>query len=302
MRTRGAKVNGKLVPLSHELSSGDQVDILTSDKSKPNTNWLDYATTARARSKIKSALNEDTKKVGEEGKEILRRKLRQLKIELNEKSINELVSYFKLKTSLDLFYRVGVGSLDNKMLKSFAAQRSNALMSFIKNKITRKQNLSKEELYKEELTSNYDMLVFGKDEQKLDYKIANCCNPIPGDTVFGFTTINDGIKVHKKNCPNALSLQSNYAYRIMSAKWIDSSQQEYVAELRLTGLDNMGMINDITKVISSNMNVNMKSISFDTNGGLFNGKIKVVVKNNTVVDKLMQNLKKINGIEKVNRV
>ncbi len=302
MRTRGAKVNGKLVPLSHELSSGDQVDILTSDKSKPNTNWLDYATTARARSKIKSALNEDTKKVGEEGKEILRRKLKQLKIELNEKSINELVSYFKLKTSLDLFYRVGVGSLDNKMLKSFAAQRSNALMSFIKNKITRKQNLSKEELYKEELTSNYDMLVFGKDEQKLDYKIANCCNPIPGDAVFGFTTINDGIKVHKKNCPNALSLQSNYAYRIMSAKWIDSSQQEYVAELRLTGLDNMGMINDITKVISSNMNVNMKSISFDTNGGLFNGKIKVVVKNNTVVDKLMQNLKKINGIEKVNRV
>ena len=302
MRTRGAKVNGKLVPLSHELSSGDQVDILTSDKSKPNSNWLDYATTARARSKIKSALKEDTKKVGEEGKEILRRKLKQLKIELNEKSINELVNFFKLKTSLDLFYRVGVGSIDNKMLKSFAAQRSNALMSFIKNKISRKQNLSKEELHREELTSNYDMLVFGKDEQKLDYKIANCCNPIPGDAVFGFTTINDGIKVHKKNCPNALSLQSNYAYRIMAAKWIDSSQQEYIAELRLTGIDTLGLINDITKVISSNMHVNMKSISFDTNGGLFNGKIKVVVKNNTVVDKLMQNLKKINGIEKVNRV
>lgn len=302
MRTRGAKVNGKLVPLSHELNSGDQVDILTSDKAKPNTNWLDYATTARARSKIKSALKEDTKKVGEEGKEILRRKLKQLKIDLNEKSINELVNYFKLKTSLDLFYRVGVGSIDNKMLKSFAAQRSNALMSFIKNKISRKQNLSKEDLHKEELTSNYDMLVFGKDEQKLDYKIANCCNPIPGDSVFGFTTINDGIKVHKKNCPNALSLQSNYAYRIMPAKWIDSTQQEYIAELRLTGIDNMGLINDITKVISSNMHVNMKSISFDTNGGLFNGKIKVVVKNNTVVDKLMQNLKKINGIEKVNRV
>jgi len=302
MRTRGAKVNGKLVPLSHELSSGDQVDILTSDKSKPNSNWLDYATTARARSKIKSALKEDTKKVGEEGKEILRRKLKQLKIELNEKSINELVNFFKLKTSLDLFYRVGVGSIDNKMLKSFAAQRSNALMSFIKNKISRKQNLTKEELQREELTSNYDMLVFGKDEQKLDYKIANCCNPIPGDAVFGFTTINDGIKVHKKNCPNALSLQSNYAYRIMAAKWIDSSQQEYIAELRLTGIDTLGLINDITKVISSNMHVNMKSISFDTNGGLFNGKIKVVVKNNTVVDKLMQNLKKINGIEKVNRV
>ena len=302
MRTRGAKVNGKLVPLSHELKSGDQVDILTSDKSKPNSNWLDYATTARARSKIKSALKEDTKKIGEEGKEILRRKLKQLKIELNEKSINELVKYFKLKTSLDLFYRIGVGSIDNKMLKSFAAQRSNALMSFIKNKISRKQNLSKEDIHKDELTSNFDMLVFGKDEQKLDYKIANCCNPIPGDSVFGFTTINDGIKVHKKNCPNAVSLQSNYAYRIMPAKWIDSTQQEFIAELRLTGIDNLGLLNDITNVISSNMHVNMKSISFDTNGGLFNGKIKIVVKNNTVVNKLMQNIKKINGIEKVNRV
>ncbi|MBT8394248.1 MAG: RelA/SpoT family protein [Bacteroidia bacterium] len=302
MRTRGAKVNSKLVPLSHVLKSGDQVEIITSEKTKPNTNWLDYATTARARSKIKSALKEDTKKIGEEGKEILRRKLKQLKIDLNEKSVNELVKYFKLKTSLDLFYRIGVGTIDNKMLKSFASQRSNALMSFIKNKITRKQNLTKEQLQKEELTSNFDMLVFGKDEQKLDYKIANCCNPIPGDNVFGFTTINDGIKVHKKNCPNAVSLQSNYAYRIMPAKWIDSTQQEFIAELRLSGIDNIGLLNDITNVISSNMHVNMKSIKFDTNGGLFNGRIKILVKNNTVVNKLMQNLKKINGIEKVNRV
>ncbi len=301
-KTRGAKVNGKLVPLSHELKSGDQVSILTSEKAKPNTNWLDYATTARARSKIKSALKEDTKKVAEDGKEILRRKLKQLKIELNEKSTNELVNFFKLKTSLDLFYRIGIGSIDNKMLKSYAASRSNALMSFIKNKINRKQAIPKDDLHKDELTAKYDMLVFGKDEQKLDYKLANCCNPIQGDTVFGFTTINDGIKIHKKNCPNALSLQSNYAYRIMPAKWIDSSKQEFIAELRLTGIDNLGLLNDITKVISSNMSVNMKSISFDTNGGLFNGKIKIVVKNNTVVNKLMQNLKKINGIDKVNRV
>ena len=302
LKTRGAKVNGKLVPLSHVLKSGDQVSILTSEKAKPNTNWLDYATTARARSKIKSALKEDTKKIAEEGKEILRRKLKQLKINLNEKSINELVNFFKLKTSLDLFYRIGVGTIDNKMLKNFAASRSNALMSFIKNKITRKQSIPKDELHKDELTARYDMLVFGKDEQKLDYKLANCCNPIQGDNVFGFTTINDGIKVHKKNCPNALSLQSNYAYRIMPAKWIDSTQQEFVAELRLTGIDNLGLLNDITNVISSNMSVNMKSISFDTNGGLFNGKIKILVKNNTVVNKLMQNLKKINGIDKVNRV
>jgi len=302
MKTRGAKVNGKLVPLSHELQSGDQVEIMTSENAKPNTNWLDYATTARARSKIKSSLKAETKIVAEDGKEILRRKLKQLKITLNEKSTNELVNYFNLKTSLDLFYRVGIGSIDSKMLKEFSSSRSNALVSFIKNKITRKPSISKEDIDKDEITAKYDMLVFGKEEEKLNYKLSNCCNPIPGDAVFGFLTINEGIKVHKKNCPNALSLQSNYAYRIMSAKWIDSSQQEFTAIIKLNGIDNLGLVNEITKVISSNMHVNMKNISFDTDGGVFNGKITVVVKNNNLVKKLMDRLKKINGIEKVSRV
>ncbi len=210
-KTRGAKVNGKLVPLSHKLNSGDRVEIITSENSKPNPNWLDYATTGRARSKIKSLLKEDTKIIGEEGKEILRRKLKQLKIELNERSVNEMVNFFKLKTSLDLFYRVGTGNIDNAALKDYAASRSNALVSFIKNKISRRQNVAPEEINKDEITHKYDLLVFGKEEEKLDYKFANCCNPIPGDPVFGFVTINDGIKVHKKSCPNALSLQSNYA-------------------------------------------------------------------------------------------
>ncbi|HLV70749.1 MAG TPA: RelA/SpoT family protein [Xanthomarina sp.] len=302
MKTRGAKVNGKLVPLSHELKSGDRVDILTSETAKPNSNWLDYATTAKARSKIKSALKEDKKIIAEDGKEILRRKLKQLKIVLNEKSINELVNYFKLKTSLDLFYRVGIGTIDNTMLKEFASSRSNAFMSYIKNKITRKPTLTKEELEKDEITSKYDLLVFGKEEEKLDYKFANCCNPIPGDPVFGFLTINDGLKVHKKNCPNALSLQSNYAYRIISAKWIDSTQQEFAAQIILSGIDNLGLVNEITKVISSNMHVNMKSLSFQSDDGIFSGKINVIVKNNTLLKKLMENLKKINGIDKVSRV
>ncbi|MFH4964378.1 RelA/SpoT family protein [Gaetbulibacter sp. M235] len=302
MKTRGAKVNGKLVPLSHELQSGDQVDILTSESAKPNANWLDYATTARARSKIKSALKEDRKKIGEEGKEVLRRKLKQLKVTLNEGSINELVNYFKLKTSLDLFYRVGIGTIDNAMLKDYASSRSNALMSFIKNKITRKANIKKEDLEKEEITANYDSLVFGKEEEKLDYKLSNCCNPIPGDEVFGFLTVTEGIKVHKKNCPNAVSLQSNYSYRIMSAKWIDSTQQEFLVQIRVSGIDHIGLVNDITKEISSNMHVNMKSLSFDSDDGLFTGKINVIVKNNTLVKKLIEKLKKINGIDKVNRV
>lgn len=302
MKTRGAKVNGKLVPLSQELQSGDQVEILTSENAKPNSNWLDYATTARARSKIKSSLKDEKKEVAEDGKEILRRKLKQLKIPLDEKSVNDLVVYFKLKTSLDLFYRVGIGTIDNSMLKEFASSRSNAFMSYIKSKISRKPNIPKEELDKDEITAKYDMLVFGKEEEKLDYKLSNCCNPIPGDPVFGFLTVNEGIKVHKKNCPNAISLQSNYAYRIMQAKWIDSSQQEFAAQIKLSGIDNLGLVNNITKVISSNMHVNMKSISFESDDGVFTGKINVVVNNNTMLKKLMDNLKKINGIDKVTRV
>lgn len=302
MKTRGAKVNGKLVPLSHTLKSGDQVEILTSENAKPNSNWLDYATTARARSKIKSSLKEEKKLIGEEGKEILRRKLKQLKITLNEKSVNELVNYFKLSTSLDLFYRIGIGSIDNTKLKEFAASRSNALVSYIKNKISRKQPISKDQLERDEVTSKYDMLVFGKEQERLDYKLSKCCNPIPGDSVFGFVTINEGIKVHKKTCPNALSLQSNYAYRIISAKWIDSSQQEFTAVININGLDHMGLVNEITKVISGNLNVNIKSINFESNDGLFSGKVTVAVKNNTLVKKLVDRIKKINGIDKVKRV
>ena len=300
MKTRGAKVNGKLVPLSHELQSGDQVEILTSENIKPNRNWLDYAITSRARSKIKSSLKDEKKDVAIEGKEILRRKLKQLKITLDDKSINEMVVFFKLKTSLDLFYRVGIGSLDNTMLKDYASSRSNVFMTYIKSKIRKPTVI--QNIDKDEITAKYDMLVFGKEEEKLDYKLSACCNPIPGDEVFGFLTINEGIKIHKKNCPNALSLQSNYAYRIMQAKWIDSSQQEFAAQITLSGIDNMGLVNHITKVISNNMHVNMKSISFQSDDGIFSGKINVIVKNSTMLTKLMENLKKINGIDKVTRV
>ena len=302
MKTRGAKVNGKLVPLNHVLQSGDQVDIITSENAKPTANWLDYVTTTRAKSKIKSSLKEEKKTIAVDGKEILRRKLKQLKISLSERSINELVNYFKLNTSLDLFYRVGIGSIDNSMLKSFAASRSNALVSYIKNKITRTKSATKEAVDKEEITSKYDMLVFGKEEEKLNYKLSSCCNPIPGDMVFGFLSIKEGIKIHKKTCPNAVSMQSNYAYRIMSAKWIDSSQQVFRALIKLTGIDKLGLVNSITKVVSENMNVNIKNINFDTDGGIFNGQISVEVNNNNSVEKLMERLQKINGIEKVFRV
>ena len=300
MRTRGAKVNGKLVPLNTTLSSGDQVEIITSDQAKPNQNWLDYATTARARAKIKSVLREEKKVVAEDGKEILRRKLKSQKITLNEDSINKMVTFFKLKTSLDLFYRVGIGSIDNAMIKDFASSYSNAFISFFKNRM--RKSPTPEDINKDEITSKYDMLVFGKEEEKLEYKLSQCCNPIPGDDVLGFVSVSEGIKVHKKNCPNAISLQSNYAYRIISAKWIDSSQQEYQADIVMTGIDNLGLVSDITEVISDIMHVNMRNLNFSTDGGTFKGKITVVVKNKAVLKKLTDNLMNINGIDKVTRI
>ncbi|MDC6367604.1 MULTISPECIES: RelA/SpoT family protein [Flavobacteriaceae] len=300
MKTRGARVNGKLVPLGSKLHSGDQVEIITSDTAKPNQSWLDYANTARARSKIKSSLREEKKSIAEDGKEILRRKLKSQKINLNEDTVNKLVSFFKLKTSLDLFYRVGIGVIDNEKIKDFASSYNNAFLNFFKNRIRRTP--TSQDIDKEEITSKYDMLVFGKEEEKLNYKLSQCCNPIPGDDVFGFLSVSDGIKVHKKNCPNAISLQSNYAYRIMSAKWIDSSQEEFSVDIQITGIDNLGLVNEITNIISDNMHVNMRSLNFSADGGTFTGKITLIVKNNSILKKLMHNLKQVEGIDKVSRI
>lgn len=301
IRTRGTRVNGRLVPLNHELKSGDQIEVITSQHQKPTVNWLDYVTTSRAKNKIKNVLNENTKKIAEEGKEVLTRKLKHLKITLSENVVNELVNFFKLKTSLDLFYRVGIGAIENQQLKDYAAQKSNTFINFFKSKIKRSASTASEDIHKQVLNSNYDMLVFGADQDKLDYKLSSCCNPIPGDEVFGFITINEGIKVHKKDCPNAISLQSNYAYRIIFAKWIDSSQQEFKAILHITGMDTIGLTNKLTKVISDNMNVNIQSISLSGDAGIFNGQISVIVQNNTILRRLMDNIKKIDGIEKVTR-
>jgi GTP pyrophosphokinase len=302
IKTRGTRVNGKLVPLNYELKSGDQVEIITSPNQKPTASWLDYVTTSRAKNKIRNVLNENTKKIAEDGKEVLTRKLKHLKVTMNEGVVNELVNFFHLKTSLDLFYRVGIGTIDNQQLKDFAAQKSNTLINFFKSKIKRSGNTADTDIHRPILNNNYDLLVFGKEQDKLDYKLSTCCNPIPGDQVFGFVTINEGIKVHKKDCPNAISLQSNYAYRIMPAKWIDSSQQEFKAILNITGMDTIGLTNELTKVISNNMNVNIQSISLSGDAGLFKGQLTVIVQNITILKKLIENIKKIDGIDRVTRV
>ena len=300
LKCRGVKVNGKLVPLSHELSSGDQIEVFTTSNNKPNARWLDFVITARARTKIKSALKEQEKKIAEEGKAILVRKLRHLKINFDEKLLNELVVFFKLKTSFDLFFRVGTGAIDNSQLKNFVSQRNNMIINFFKKRLSRTP--SKELINKEEVSTKYDGLVFGQEEEKLDFTSSKCCKPIPGDKVFGFITINEGIKIHKKDCPNSISLQSNYAYRVIKAKWIDSTNQEFKAILKLSGEDNKGIVNNLTKIISNTMDVFIHSINIAGNEGIFDGKLSISVKNRTQLNKLIERIKKVEGIKKVERV
>jgi GTP pyrophosphokinase len=299
MHTRGAKVNGKIVPLSYILNSGDQVEIITSEKAAPNPNWLDFVITSRARAKIRASLREEKKKIGEEGKEILRRKLRQMKFKFSEKTINSLVVYFKLKTSLDLFYRIGIGTIDNAKLKKFAADENNRFFQFFRRRVSNKPNAL--EADQDIVTANYDQLVFGKAQEKLEYKLSPCCNPIPGDDVFGFVTVGDGIKVHKSECPNAITLRANYAYRIINAKWIDSTQSEFTAKLLLSGLDDIGLVNEVTQIISTHNNINIKRVAFDSNDGAFEGEILLLVKNKNLLNRLIQQLEKINGVYKVVR-
>ena len=299
MHTRGAKINGKIVPLSYRLRSGDQVEIITSEKSFPNPSWLDYVITTRARSRIRSFLREDKKKIAMEGKEVLRRKLKQLKIGFNDKTIDKLLTFFKLKTTLDLYYRVGIGTIDNAKLKKFSADRNNRFFNFFKRKA--QTNPIPVPIEQDKITDKYDQIVFGKTEEQLEYQLSPCCNPIAGDDVFGFVTISDGVKVHKNECPNALTLRSNYAYRIVNAKWIDSSQNEFTAKLKLTGLDDLGLVNKVTQVISNTNNVNISQMSFDSNDGTFEGNILLKVKNTALLKKMINQLQNINGVDKVIR-
>ena len=298
LKTRGIKVNGKIVPLSHELKSGDQIEIIKSENTKPSSNWLDYVRTSRAKSKIRTALKEEKQLLAEDGKEILRRKLKQLKIKFDEKSVNDLGNYFDLKTSLDLFYRVGIGKIDNVALKQFAASNKNRFINFFRKRLTNKKEINHLE---DEVRSNFDQIVFGNEEEKLDFSIAKCCSPIPGDDVFGFVTINEGVKIHKQDCPNSISLQSKFSYRILKSKWIDSSQEEFSTTINISGIDNLGIANEITKLISNSLNINMKKMSFETEGDTFKGRIIFKVKTKNILNKLIQRLKKINGIEKVTR-
>ena len=298
-KTRGVRVNDRLVPLSKVLKSGDQIEVITSENIKPSSNWLDFVVTARARSIIKSSINEEKKTHAEEGKEILRRKLKPLKITLNDKTIQQMLDYFKFENSQDLYYRIGIGTLDNKKLKEFANEYNNTLLNFFKRRSRKSNPIPNTDA--NQITEKYDQLVFGKEKEPLAHSFASCCRPIPGDAVFGFITVNEGIKVHHKECPNALALQSNFAYRIIPAKWVDSSAQEFNAVLNLSGIDKKGLVNEVTRMISNNKSVNINKINFDSEDSYFTGIIHVSVPNKNVLNKLVQNLSKVNGIDKIVR-
>ena len=293
----GTKVNGKLVPLSHELKSGDQIEIISSRKQVPKEHWLDFVITSKARTKIKSSLKQEKKKIAQEGKEILQRKLKHLKITFSESVINELQIYFQLNDSLELFFRVGSSKITNDDLKEFK-QNKESWYDFIKNKFIRKQKPKKYNPHQEKITQ---LLVFGEEEALLDYKISHCCEPISGDKVFGFITIKDGIKIHAITCPNAIRLRTNFAYRIVDCKWTQLNNIEFDCLVEIKGIDSIGLVNKITNIISSHMNVNMKLVNFNTDDGLFYGRINLSVKNNVHLEKLMKQILRIDGVNSVNR-
>ena len=295
----GAKVNNKLVPLSHKLNSGDQIEILTSQKQKPKDDWLGFVVTARAKSKIKSALKEEKRKIAVEGRETVEKKLKQLDAGFTKSNIAILVDYFKVKNNLELYYRIAIGNINIKNLKDFTVEKGKLIP---KNAIPKKSESKKLEELVSDVRGNSGMLVIGENLDKIDYKLSPCCTPIPGDDVFGFVTVDEGIKIHRTNCPNAIQLMSNYAYRIVKAKWTNQEKISFLAGIKITGTDEVGIVNNITKIISNELNVNMRSISFDTNDGIFEGNIMVFVQDTNHLKELIKKLKKVTGVVNVIRM
>jgi GTP pyrophosphokinase len=297
-RCIAAKINNKLVSLSHQLNSGDQVEVLTSGKQKPKDEWLHFVVTAKAKSKIKEALKLEKRKKSDEGKEMLVKRLHQLKVNVNKDNLEKVREFFAAPSLLDLYFRVAIGTLTIKAIKDAVNENGSVKVKALVNKPELKTL--------EQLVSNVrgkaDMLVIGEHVDKIDYKISTCCNPIPGDDVFGFVTLKDGIQIHRVNCPNATELMSNFAYRVVKAKWTNQASISFLAGIKVSGTDEVGIVNNITKIISNELNVNMRSISFDTNDGIFEGTIMVFVNDTNHLTDLIKKLKKVSGVLTVNRV
>ncbi len=256
--------------------------------------------TARAKSKIKAALREEKRLLSKEGKAMLERKLNHLKIDASTQNINQIATYFKLHSTQELFYRIAMGNIDVKHLKDFYQEHGKIMHK--SGGIKKADAPPSLEQMVTAARGKTDLLVIGENLQKIDYKLSPCCSPIPGDDVFGFITINEGIKIHRVNCPNAIQLLSNYAYRVVKAKWTSKELISFLAGIRITGIDEVGIVNNITKIISNELNVNMRSLNFDTNDGTFEGTVTVFVQDTNHLTELMKKLRKVDGVLTVNRM
>ena len=293
----GAKVNHKLVPLSHQLSNGDQVEVITSRKQKPNEDWLQFLITSRARSKVKHALKEEKRQHAALGREMLEKKLKTLKLPMDDKNVQELQTFYQQPTSLELFYRVYRKDIDLKELKHFEMKGGRIMPPKRKND-PKSAAAGKGNVF----TSNAELLIFDEESDKIQYSLAKCCNPIVGDEVFGFITINEGIKIHRTNCPNATEMLSKYGYRIVKTRWTNQEEIAFLTGLQITGLDDVGLVNKVTNVISGEMRLNMQSMTIGAKEGIFEGTFMVFVKNTDQLDELVARIKKLKEITSVTRL
>jgi GTP pyrophosphokinase len=301
-RCIGAKVNYRLVPLSHELKSGDQVEIITSSKQKPSEDWLSFVTTAKAKSRIKYYLKEEKRKIGEDGKEMLHRKLDHLKVPISQHNLSELCTHFKKASTLDLYYGIAVGSIDLKELKDFKVQGDKLHLPVKEVRIDTKHLISSDDLLKQKPAKGAELIIFGESSDKILYKLAQCCQPIPGDDVFGFITSGEGLKIHRTDCPNAAQLLAHYGHRVVKTKWAKNKEISFLTGVRILGLDDVGVIQKITNIISGELKMNMRSMSIDSHDGIFDGTIMVYVHDREELDALCQKLALLEGINTVERL
>tara|TARA_B100000427_G_scaffold66368_1_gene52921 strand:- start:274 stop:2469 length:2196 start_codon:yes stop_codon:yes gene_type:complete len=289
----GGKINQKLVPLNHIVKNGDQINILTSKNQKPSEDWLNIVVSSKSKSAIKQSFSKGKTNHFSIGKEILKRKLNNLKIDF-EKNISPIANYFGYKNVVDFYFDIGKDKIDLKILKNYKES-----IDLEKKKIKSKSNTKPKKISKKFSNDNY--IVLDDRVGLMDYKFSDCCNPIPGDDVFGFITINDGVKIHRTNCKNSPELLSKYAYRILKAKWYSKNEISFLSSLKIKGTDRVGIIDDISKIISSELKVNMKSISINSNSGVFEGKIQLYVNNTSHLLRLIKKLEKIRNVIKVSR-
>lgn len=296
----GAKVNYKLVPLSHKLRSGDQVEIITSGKQKPSEDWLNFVVTAKAKSKIKDSLKEEKRKIAMDGKAIVERKLEHLNLQISQHNIGELMQFYKQNSPLDLYYQVAVKNIDLKELKQFTVAGDR--LEPPKPAKTPVETKQAAELSKPVAKKDAELIIFGESSDRIAYKLANCCKPIPGDDVFGFITASEGLKIHRTNCPNAAQLLAHYGHRVVKTKWVKNREISFLTGLRIVGMDDVGVINKITNVISGALKINIAALTIESKEGLFEGIIKVYVHDKEELDELGERLMKLDGIQSVNRL